>query len=314
MKRILAGLLAICLTLCGCTGREQPQGAEFTFTDDLGRVVVLEKAPRRVACLLGSFADVWMLSGGGVIAAPDDAWEDFHLDLPEDAVVLGSAKNLSLERLLACQPDFIIASSNTRLHVQWLDTLEASGIPTAYFDVADFEDYLRLLNICTDITGREDLYQKNGLDIQSQIRQAVALSEEHILEAGRAPRVLYLRLAASGIRVKNSQGNVLGEMLRSLGCENIADSDETLLEHLSMEHILAQDPDIIFLVPQGNDTQGTQAALDAFLRENPAWETLSAVREGRVYTLDKALYSLKPNVRWGEAYLALAELIWNEGE
>lgn len=310
MKRILILLLALSALLGGCSGVAEEAEGLLTFTDDLGREVTLEKAPERVACLLGSFADVWYLAGGTVIAAPDDAWDDFALPLGEDAAVLGSAKNLSLELLLAAQPDFIIASSNTQLHLQWQDTLESTGIPTAYFNVSDFDDYLRLLKISTDITGRPDLYEQNGIAIQVQIDEAVSFAQQKIEENGRAPTVLYLRIAASGIRVKSSRDNVLGEMLSSLGCVNIADSDTALLENLSMEHILMADPDFIFLVQQGDDTEGTQKVLDAFIADNPAWQALTAVAEGRIYTLDKRRYSLKPNVLWGEAYLDLAELIW----
>lgn len=310
MKRILTLILALSLLLGGCGGQKETPDAYLTFTDDLGREVTLTEAPRRVACLLGSFADVWYLAGGMAVAAPDDAWEDFDLPMGDDAVVLGSAKNLSLELLLASQPDFILASSNTQLHLEWQETLAASGIPVGYFNVSDFDDYLRLLKVCTDITGRSDLYEQNGTAIQTQIDEAVAYAQQKIEEAGAAPTVLYLRIAASGIRVKNSQDNVLGEMLCSLGCVNIADSDTVLLENLSMEHILLADPDCIFLVQQGDDTEGTQKVLDSFIAENPAWQSLTAVQEGRVYTLDKRRYSLKPNALWGEAYLDLAELIW----
>lgn len=310
MKRIFTLLLALLLLLCGCSVQGGAEDTFLTFADDLGREVTLEKQPQRVACLLGSFADVWSLAGGSCIAAPDDAWEDFGLSMPEDAVVLGSAKNLSLELLLAAEPDFILASPNTQIHLQWQETLEASGIPVAYFNVSDFDDYLRLLKVCTDITGRPDLYEQNGTAIQTQIDEAVSFSQQKIAEAGEAPTVLYLRVAASGIRVKSSRDNVLGEMLASLGCVNIADSDTVLLENLSIEHILLADPDFIFLVQQGDDTEGTQKVLDAFIAENPAWQSLTAVRKGRVFTLDKRRYSLKPNALWGEAYLDLAELIW----
>lgn len=311
MKRLITAFLLLVLIFSGCAPARFPDETDaFTFTDDLGRQVVLPGQPQRTACLLGSYADVWANAGGTVIAAPDDAWTDFALDMPEDAVVLGSAKHLSLELLLAAEPDFVLASSGTAAHLEWLDTLTAAGIPVAYFAVSDFGDYLRMLRLCTEITGREDLYRTMGTDIQTQIDQAMALAEHRIAEAGKAPSVLYLRVAASGIRVKNSRDNVLGEMLNSLGCENIADSDSLLLENLNLEHILLADPDYIFIVQQGDDTAGTQAMLDAFFRENPLWLELTAVREGRVFTLDKRRYSLKPNHLWGEAYLDLVELLW----
>ena len=74
MKRILMVVLAAALMLAGCASGA-PVDGEMVFTDDLGREVRLGGEPGRVACLLGSFADVWFLAGGTVIAAPDDAWE-----------------------------------------------------------------------------------------------------------------------------------------------------------------------------------------------------------------------------------------------
>ena len=44
--------------------------------------------------------------------------------------------------------------------------------------------------------------------------------------------MLYLRASGSSCKVKNSENSVLGEMLADLGCTNIADSDESLLENL----------------------------------------------------------------------------------
>lgn len=278
----------------------------YTFTDDLGREVSVSN-PKRVAALLGSYADLWVLAGGTVYASADDAWEDFELDMPDDAINLGKTKDISLEKLFEANPDFIIASTNTRVHMEWLETLEQSGIPTAYFDVADFDDYLRVLDICTDITGRKDLYEQNGLKVQEQIDQVVETSKARIKEES-VTKVLVVRVSASMIVAKNSQDNVLGEMLKSLGCENIADSEESLLEALSLEYILQEDPDKIFVVQIGNsDTASTH--FDTFIKENPAWRTLTAVKEGHVYLMDKTLYNLKPNDRWGEAYEKLEHIL-----
>lgn len=251
---------------------------------------------------------MWFLAGGTVSASADDAWDDFNLPMAEDAVNLGQTKELSLEKLLALEPDFVLASTNTSIHMEWKETLEKAGIPVAYFDVSDFEDYLRVLKICTDITGREDLYEKNGLSIQQKIEEVIAESEERIAENG-TPKVLFLRASATSIRAKNSQDNVLGEMLKSLGCENIADDDESLLENLSVEHILQEDPDFIFFVQVGDDKEAVDSHIENFIQDHPIWKELTAVKEGRVYHMEKALYNLKPNDRWGEAYEKLEEIL-----
>ena len=59
----------------------------------LGRTVTVE-SPKRVAALIGSFADVWCLAGGKdtLVAAADDTWTQFDLGLPETVVNLGGVK------------------------------------------------------------------------------------------------------------------------------------------------------------------------------------------------------------------------------
>lgn len=302
MKRLICVAL-LCALLCACA----PDRDEVTgryFTDDLGRTVVVDQ-PQRVACLLGSFADVWYHAGGTVIAAPDDAWVDFGFPMPEDAVNLGNTKDLSLEALLAAEPDFVIGSVSTPEHLQWKDTLEAAGIPVAYFEVSDFEDYLRMLEICTAITDRMDVYVTRGLSLQRKIDECIARAAER----GTSPRVLYLRASATSIRAKNSKGSVLGEMLADLGCINIADTDDTLLENLSVEHILMQDPEFIFIVRLGDDEEAARENAYQFLRDNPALESLTAVKNNRVIFLDKRMYNMKPNNLWAEAYLQLEDIL-----
>ena len=305
MKIKLFPLFLACLMLfCGCSQAAEPVEGH-TFTDDLGRSVTVQE-PQRVAALLGSFAQIWMLAGGEVCATADDAWDDLGLELAEDTVNLGNTKSLSLELLLASQPDFILASTNTRQNMEWQQTLDATGIPVAYFDVADFDDYLRLLKICTDITGCSERYEEHGTQVAAQID---AVLQER--EGADAPKVLCMRASASSISVKNSQDNVLGEMLYTLGCTNIADVNDSLLEDLSMEYILQEDPDFIFLVQRGDDAEGMRDYVARTLESDPVWSRLTAVQEGRVYFMDKNLYNLKPNHRWGEAYEKLAEILNN---
>ena len=302
MKRLITMLL-LCTLLTACApARQAAEG--FTFTDDLGRTVTVD-SPQRVACLLGSFADIWTLAGGEVIAAPDDAWVDYELPMAADAVDLGSTKELSLESLFAADPDLVLASVNTEQNLAWREILEGAQIPVAYFEVSDFDGYLRLLKTCTDLTGRPDRYEEYGLSVQKQIQEAVEKAENR----GTKPKVLYLRISSSAVRAKNSKGTVLGQMLQALDCENLADADGSLLEQISMEHILMEDPDFIFFVQQGDDTAAAEERLAQFLADNPAWGSLTAVQEGRVFHLDKQLYNLKPNARWGEAYLELEAIL-----
>lgn len=314
MKKIASLFLAAVLfALGGCSGKTEGGDAlpnddnVIVFTDALNREVKIEKQPKRVAAIIGSFADVWQLAGGEVCATADDAWDDFGLELGE-AVNLGGAHSPSVEALLSANPDFVIASASTAPDVEMKETLEQAEITVAYFDVDSFYDYLSMLNICTDITGRKDLYEKNGTLLAEQIE---AIKKE-CADSGLTDKektVLLLRASSGSVKAKGSEGTILGEMLADLGCINIADSDDTLLENLSVESVIRNEPYRIFVVTMGNDTEKAIDNVNAMMKENPAWGSLSAVKENRIYYMDRKLFNIKPNAKWVESYEQLGKIL-----
>ena len=317
LKRSLSANKILCLftavtllvaVLGGCSKKDTSSDISdtVTFTDALDRSVTVNKSPQRVAALLGSFADTWILSGGEICAAAEDAWDDYGLEL-KDAVNLGGAHSPSLESLLSADPDFVIASASTKADVEMKETLENAGITVAYFDVDNFNDYLAMLKICTDITGRNDLYEQNGEKVKEEIEKIKKdFSSANLTEEKRT--VLLLRTSASLLKAKGSEGTVLGEMLNDLNLINIADSDETLLENLSVESVIRQEPYRIFAVSMG-DEDAAKKNLSKTMEENPAWGKLDAVAQNRLHVMEKKLFNLKPNANWAKAYEQLVEIL-----
>ncbi|MDD6502211.1 MAG: ABC transporter substrate-binding protein, partial [Oscillospiraceae bacterium] len=262
MKKALCLLLvcAILLALPACGGETAaetaPAETAVTFTDDLGREISVD-APERVACLTASFADIWCTAGGGdtIVATTNATWTYFDLPMGEDVVNLGASKELNVEQLIACEPDLILASCGTDRNVELEGVLEDMGLTVAYFSVNSFEEYLRMLKVCTDLTGCPENYVAYGTAVAEQVDAALARPD------GSRPSVLYVRATGSSCKVKNSEGTVLGEMLAALDCENIADRDGALLEQLSMEAIIRDDPEYIFVVLQSADPADAQAVL-----------------------------------------------------
>jgi len=328
MKKFVCLLMLFSLLLTGCGAGEntqttvsdtaehtqaampdmaETQSRAVTFTDDLGREVTVDD-PQRVACLIGSFADIWYLAGGvdKIVATANDTWTYFDLPLREDVINLGATKELDVEKLLSCDPDFVIASGNTALNVELEPTFREMGLNVAYFTVSTFDEYLHMLSVCAQITGCEENFQRYGTELQERVKAAIAQAD------GSEPSVLYIRASGSSCKVKSSQGSVLGEMLADLGCRNIADQGSSLLEELSMEAIIQEDPDYIFVILQSSDPSVAQKTLDETLLSNPAWATLTAVKEGRYFVLDPTLYNLKPNERWADAYEQLADILYGQ--
>ena len=296
VKKLIADVLIITtlisiFALAGC-GVKNSDNANadvqdgVTFTDALGRSVTVKSADR-TASLLGSFSDVWLLAGGKLVASVNDAWDSLDLGLDDSVVKLGAILEPNVELLIASQPDFVIASANTKPDVEMLATLENAGIKVAYFDVNNYEDYIAMLDICTDITGRKDLYEKNGVSVRTEVENAKKQID------GSNPKILLLRAAS-----------------KNVGCVNIADSDSSLLDDLSLEAIVKEDPDFIFVTIQGTNTEAALKNVDTLLKSNPVWNSFTAVKNNRYYVLDKSLYNFKPNERWGEAYQKLADILY----
>ncbi len=325
MRKLSAAALGL-LLLCSCAGPEPSSSSQssadesgmpsssvlpeesgdktVSFTDALGREITLS-APERVAALGGSFAETWVLAGGSLAAATSDAWEERGLELDPSVQNLGGQQEPNAELLLLSEPDLVIANASVSGHTALEPQLTAAGITVAYFEVEVFEDYLSMLETCCELTGREDLYEQNGLAVSGQIEAQRARAQ-----GKDAPTVLLLRAYSSGVKVKNSRNNMTGAMLADLGCVNIADGDETLLEELSLEKILSADPDYIFVTTMGSSTEKAMQSMEELLTGNPAWASLSAVSGGQYHVLPKDLFHYKPNARWGEAYEMLADILY----
>ena len=303
MKKLISVALAAVFLLTACSKTEGSKSDGYTFTDALGREVSVTSFEKTVIAS-GSLAEIWELAGGTVYGATDDALDGHSLKDPDSVKIYGDVKNPSVESIIADDADFVIFSSTIAKQVELEESLSSAGVTVAYFNVESFDEYLSMLKICTDITGYSDLYTSNGETVRERIEQAIEKSKGH-----DAPDILLLRAYSTGVKAKGSD-NMTGQMLSDLGCVNIADSDSSLLEELSLESIVRADPDYVFITTMGEDEQAAIAQYESTLASNPAWQELTAVKNNEVHILPKELYHYKPNARWGEAYEKLEEILY----
>lgn len=279
-----------------------------TFTDALGNEVTVENPQRVVACM-GSFANLWELAGGTLVGASDDAFDSYTIT-SSDVAKVGDFSEPNLEAIIALEPDFVILTSGSggrggdSSQVELKEALDASGIANAYFNVSTFDEYLAMLKTLTDITGREDLYKQNGEEVAAAIENVKSAVPE-----GEAPTALVLTTFSGGTRVQSGSSQA-GAMLADLGVVNLADENPSLLKDFSLESVIEMDPDFIFVVPMGNDTEAAMKNLTEATEANPAWSTLTAVQNGRYVTLDPEHFLYKPNEKWAESYQILYDNLY----
>ena len=335
MKRILPLFLALALLLTGCAAVsttestsqtvsqvDSPSSAlesaaesassqlesagEVSITDSNGSQITLDTSAPRVVAAYGSFAEAWLLAGGQLCGVTQDALEQRDLGLPEDIAVVGTVKEPNAEEIIALEPDLVLLASDITAQAEIRDVLENAGLACAFFQVDTFADYAFMMEQLCAVTGREDLYEENVTQVGQQIEEAQA----NAALASTRPNVLLIRAFSTGIKAKTDD-ELAGAILKDLGAHNIADDHPSMLEDLSLEEVIAADPDYIFVTTMG-DEQKALDYLNGLIQQNPAWSELSAVKEDRYVVLPKDLFHYKPNNRWGESYQYLGEILYPE--
>ncbi len=292
MKRILAFILLLALTLSGCRGSSEPsEESSAAFSGD-----------SRVVCLYGSYAEAWLLAGGELVGVTEDAVKERGLDVGE-AQVIGTVKEPNAEAIIALEPDLIIFSEDIAAQVDMVDVFTDAGIAVSGYRVDTFGDYSEMMEEFCGITGHEELLSEYVEKPREQIESA--RDKYGFKEEG--PRVLLIRAFSSGIKAKTDD-ELAGAIMKDLGCNNIADDHPSMLEDLSLEEVISSDPDYIFVTTMG-DEDAALSYLQGVIEENPAWEGLAAIKAGRFHVLPKDLFHYKPNHRWGESYEYLGKLL-----
>ncbi|MBQ7922501.1 MAG: ABC transporter substrate-binding protein [Clostridia bacterium] len=309
-NRIPSVLLCCLLFILVCTGCSQSKAdtdAYFTFTDDTGTVISLPEKPENTAVLFSSFADIWGLAGGKIAVTVGETVERGFASPDVVLVDNGAGKTVNAELLIAAKPDFVICSADIAAQSETASLLNASGIPAAQFRVESFADYLRVLKIFTDITGDKEAYIRYGTDVQAQID---ALLAAYPPDGASPKRILFIRAGstAKSTKAKTAAEHFAAAMLGELGAVNIADAAPVLIDGLSIEEILMQDPDMIFITTMG-DSAAAQAYLESVFAED-IWQSLDAVRNRNYHYLPKDLFQYKPNASWYSAYELLAALLY----
>jgi iron complex transport system substrate-binding protein len=275
----------------------EPENAE----DEAAVEEIKEEGAQRVIALSKSNAELWLLAGGELIATSDDAMK---IDgISEDTVSLGDMDHVSLEAIAALEPDLLIVFSTDPAQKALGEAAEGIGLRVLYTNIDDFDDYAAVMKDLTAETGRDDLYKQNVEDVAEEIETV----KSEVPEDAEGGTYLLLHVSATKIKVEKND-YFASEIFNDLGLVNIA-ADDSSFDDLSIEQIITADPDYIFVVPRGDEKKAMDS-FDELFTSQPAWESLSAVKNGRYYLLSKDLFGLKPNDKWAETYKAAFELLY----
>lgn len=289
------------------TNKPESSGEYFTFTDSEGEIVELSHKPQKTAVLFSSLAECWIEAGGEVYVTVRESVERGLVKEETELVDKGAGKTVDTEKLISLEPDFVICSADIASHRDVASALKKAKIPVAMLRMDTFEDYLTILRTLTKITGKTENYEQFGENAKSEIEKIISNGKRE-----NNPKILFVRSGSSysSAKAKKADDNFAAKILEDFGCVNIADKAEVLLDNLSAEVILKENPQYIFVSVMG-DYDNSKAYMQELLAKKE-YASLDAVKNGRVYFLPKELFQYKPCGRWAESYRYISSILNNE--
>lgn len=289
------------------TNKPESSGEYFTFTDSEGEIVELSHKPQKTAVLFSSLAECWIEAGGEVYVTVGESVERGLVKEETELVDKGAGKTVDTEKLISLEPDFVICSADIASHRDVASALKKAKIPVAMLRMDTFEDYLTILRTLTKITGKTENYEQFGENAKSEIEQIISGGKRE-----NNPKILFVRSGSSysSAKAKKADDNFAAKILEDFGCINIADKAEVLLDNLSAEVILKENPQYIFVSVMG-DYDNSKAYMQELLAKKE-YASLDAVKNGRVYFLPKEMFQYKPCGRWAESYRYISSILNNE--
>lgn len=305
MKRIMILFMAVMMifSFAACGGEEVSNPDGIPITDSDGKTVYLTKDSRIVSCY-ASLSQCWVLAGGELVGVTDDC-EERGMVFENGITIIGSTKTIDMEKVVSLNPDYVILSADLTAQRELRDMLEDMNIPYGYFREDTFEDYKNIMSQFTAVTGRDDLYETNVTAVEKNIKDILSK-----IPADNDKTALLLRAYSTGMKAKRDD-NLAGQILNEYHLTNIADIYPSLMEDMSMEKIVEEDPDYIFVTTMGDEDAAREYLLKN-IETDPVWRELSAVKNGRYIILPQEYFHYKPNEEWDVSYEILAKIIYPE--
>jgi iron complex transport system substrate-binding protein len=192
-------------------------------------------------------------------------------DKPEVGRLTGRGNTTNLEVLLNLKPDLVldVGTINDTYISLASRVQEQSGIPYALLD-GRFDAVAPLYRKLGELTRRPD--QAEGFARYAEDTIKTIKSRIDTIPEAQRPRVYYGR-GPNGLET-GLGGSINVESIEFLGAHNVAAERRGGLATVSVEQVLAWNPEVIITI---------EPAFAAAVKTEPVWAPITAVQTGRIY-------------------------------
>ena len=262
--------------------------AQASSLDDFGDTILATPA-NRIVSLSPVTTEMLFALGAGRRVVGRTHW-DLYPDSAKLVADLGNGMEPNVEAILGVHPDLVVlyaSPSNRAAAVQ----LRKTGIATLSIRDDHISDFRRTLMLLARVIGDT----VGGKAIADSVEQS--LNAVRALPRNPKPVTLFWHVWDKPIMTIGA-GSYMNELVEIAGAKNIFSDLPEPSPQVTLEEIVRRNPDFILVGP---------ASLKA-LSESPLWQSVPAVKAGRLLIVDTLLVA-RPGVRLGEAARSLRALI-----
>ena len=290
----LAALLLLFLIMSGCNqlSKSSPNQmnlkgqSAYTVTDDTGLTLQFTEKPKRIVSYSISTDEILL----ALVEPQRIAALSRLVDDPGVSSVVKEAKQIpnrvqgnSMEGVLAFKPDLVIIPD---FHPpEMLQSARELGLKVyIYKTPSDIKGVKRSIRQIAALTGEKDKGEAIIAKMEARIKQVQQRLAN--IPASQRKRVIQLRSEGAFYAPDNSFGDV---------CRHAGVSDATLelkypsAMEITQEKVVELNPDIIFVPDWDYDGKHNPDGEKRKILNNPSYQGMKAVQQGKVYTISGAL-------------------------
>jgi len=242
--------------------------AAITVTGADNQIVTLAAPAQRIISLAPDLTELAYDAGAAAQMVGADSYSNYPA-AAEKLPRIGDAFRVDLERLVALQPDLILAwHGGTPAAV--IERLRALKLQVLVIGTDQLTDIAHNLELIGQVTGHE---AEAHAAAQKFLEGLEALRKQY---AGRAPVRVFYEISSMPLYTVGGRQSI-SRMIELCGGRNIFSDLKELAAPVSLESVLARDPQAV--------VTGSDGGAAARLKEWQRWPQVSAVRTGSLFNI-----------------------------
>lgn len=265
----------------------------LTVTGTDGHEVTLEKKPERVVSIAPNITELMFALDAGDLLVGRTSYCDYPAGA-ENIEVIGTLRKPDIEKIVSLNPDLVIVSTHSEDNIKVLT--DAGLNVLSLYEEHDISGVYGMI----DILGRAVDKNAQAASVIADMKEKIDSVESKLLlsssSAALPVDVYYVVGFGEGGEYTAGGDTFINGILTAAGGHNIAEDISGW--SYSLEALIAADPYVIILSENDYDT---------FTTTSP-YSELTAVKEGRVYTIDTNMLDRQSN-RNADAVVEIAHML-----